>query len=128
MSEIHVDEKNIAPSQLKVASNIYCGSIHRVQIFNKYSNTFLTMYLIFIGGIKCNISKTDCANNGSFVSVQFVRVGCRQDIAVHTCSIHQNACKTLLLQGTIHFRVHMLRDSHCNEFLSKKMTIFICHT
>ncbi len=29
---------------------------------------------------------TDCANDGSFGSVQFVHVGCRQHIAVHTCS------------------------------------------
>ncbi len=28
--------------------------------------------------------ETDCANNSSFVSVWFVCVGCRQDIAVHT--------------------------------------------
>ena len=31
--------------------------------------------------------ETDCTNNGSFVSVPFVLVGCRQDIGVHTCSI-----------------------------------------
>ena len=33
------------------------------------------------------ITLTDCANNGSFLSVRFVLVGCRQDIGVHTCSI-----------------------------------------
>ncbi len=32
---------------------------------------------------------TDCANNGSFISVRFVRIGCRLDIQVHTCSIHE---------------------------------------
>ena len=33
---------------------------------------------------------TDCANNGSFISVRFVLAGCRQDIALHTCSILLN--------------------------------------
>ena len=34
---------------------------------------------------------TDCANNGSFISVQFVCIGCRLHIQVHTYSIHQEA-------------------------------------
>ena len=33
---------------------------------------------------------TDSANNGSFVLVRFVLIGCGLDIPVHTCSIHQN--------------------------------------
>ncbi len=33
-------------------------------------------------------ARTDCADNGSFVSVRFVLVDCRQDVGVHICSIH----------------------------------------
>ncbi len=66
------------------------------------------------------LTKTDCVNNGSRASARFVPTGERLNIPMHTCSIHHEACKTLHLQGIIHFIVYILRVFQCNDFLSQK--------
>ncbi len=63
---------------------------------------------------------TDCVNNGSYASARFVPSGERLNIPMHICSIHHEACKTLLLQGIIHFIVYILRVFQYNDFLSQK--------
>ena len=57
-------------------------------------------------------------------------IGCRLDIQVHTCSIHQNVCNALLLQVAIHFMVHMLWDFYDlteSLYIFKVPNLFLIH-